>query len=77
MWSFSGGVTLNFCSSKFFFYHSKNKNKYLTLLLSNNFYDPHFMLYQCKYGNFNIQHNKSFIVYKMAMGIFFTNLKKS
>ena len=26
--------------------------------------------------NFNIQHNKSFIVYKMAMGILFTNLNE-
>ena len=77
MWSFSGGVTLKCCSS---IKKTTPNNKYKTSLLSNNFYVkiiPISCSTNISKKNFNIHNNKSFIVYKMAMGIYFTNLKKS
>ena len=65
------------------FHFQKNINKYYTSLLSNNF-DIKKIPISCSTNvqsqNFNIhiniQHNKSCIVYKMAMGIFFYKFQK-
>ena len=81
MWSFSGGVTLKCCSSKLFFIIFKKYKQIITLrcypiiLMSKKI--PISCSTNVGSQNFNIHHNKSFIVYKMAMGLFFTNLKKS
>ena len=50
MWSFSGGVTLKCCSSKYFFYQSKKEAINIKLVIQQFLCqkNPHFMLYQSK-----------------------------